>query len=641
MYSPAKSAVCWLVLYACLTLVPPGFADDTNAAAQDYIIKVFGADDGLTEGSVTDVAQSPEGYLWIGTLFGSVLRFDGTRFVSYDSASTPEFSLKWGVPRFMPGKDGTLWICMYDGGMTAWDQHGFHPVLTNTNQPDRLLWSTPGAATFAYLDGRLLAGKKTGEQWSWQTVSQPALAAPGQHCADAEGRIWYLQTSNQIGIWSEQGTVTLPLAPGFKDQTIKVLTADKQDRIWIGTDKMLAVWETNHFEIMTPTNGEAELNVKRIVFAGGDSIWVEANGKMRRCVGRQWRAESGDWNIELGRRQSLRFLHGDAEGGLWTSAGDLGLIHIAPDGGLRQLTTRDGLPNNTIRFACEDHEGNIWTGYERGGLVQVHRRLFRSIGRNEGLSDSLVNTVSGGKNGVVWIGTHNGEVGRYENGVCTNLVLPGRARAQDSCVAVAADGRVWIGAQGAGLVAYEGGHMRTIATQAQLQGGQPQAVYPRLLVPAGDGRLWVGTLFSIICVSNNNLMFAYSSQTVGEHPTALAEAADGTIWAGTLAGMLLRWDGTKFTTLEPPDRSSLGRIWALWPTPDGGLWAGTEEGGLLHWSNGQFHRYTMQDGLPSDSIVQILGMLPVICGWEHGQALSASSPLPARNLSGVNSTSCR
>ncbi|HSY18314.1 MAG TPA: ATP-binding protein, partial [Candidatus Acidoferrales bacterium] len=119
--------------------------------------------------------------------------------------------------------------------------------------------------------------------------------------------------------------------------------------------------------------------------------------------------------------------------------------------------------------------------------------------------------------------------------------------------------------------------------------------------------LWVGTLFSIICLSNSNLTFEYSSQTVGDHPTALAEAPDGTIWAGTLAGTLLRWDGAKFITLVPPDRNSLGRIWALWPTADDGVWAGTEEGGLLHWSNGQFRRYTVQDGLPSDSIVQILG----------------------------------
>ena len=82
---------------------------------------------------------------------------------------------------------------------------------------------------------------------------------------------------------------------------------------------------------------------------------------------------------------------------------------------------------------------------------------------------------------------------------------------------------------------------------------------------------------------------------------------DGTIWAGTLDGLLLHWDGKHFVPLAPPDRDSLGRIWALWAAPDNSLWAGTEEGGLLHWSNGQFFRYTTKNGLPSDSVVQILG----------------------------------
>jgi signal transduction histidine kinase/streptogramin lyase len=139
-----------------------------------------------------------------------------------------------------------------------------------------------------------------------------------------------------------------------------------------------------------------------------------------------------------------------------------------------------------------------------------------------------------------------------------------------------------------------------------------------MLLPQKDGGLWVGTLWSIIRVTSGNtnapispsnarLNFEYVSQTVGGHPTALAEAADGTIWAGTLDGFLMRWDGRQFVPLEPPDRKSLGRIWALWPAPDGSLWAGTEQGGLLHWHDGQFFRYTTQNGLPSDSIVQILG----------------------------------
>ena len=195
----------------------------------------------------------------------------------------------------------------------------------------------------------------------------------------------------------------------------------------------------------------------------------------------------------------------------------------------------------------------------------------------------------------------SGIVGRYKDGLCTDIVLPSPARPQDSCIAADDRGQLWLGAKGVGLLQFQAGQMRLIATESQLRG------YPSLLFPERDGRLWVGTLLSIICVSNTNLSFEYISQTWGGHPTALAEAVDGTIWAGTLNGLLLHWDGKKFVSLEPPDHSSLGRIWALWPATDGSLWAGTENGGLLHWSNGRFYRYTMKNGLPSDSIVQIIG----------------------------------
>ena len=598
----------WMPLLCLMgSLAALGAEDDSEG--QYYTVKVWGADDGLTEGSVTDVAQTPEGYLWVGTVFGSVLRFDGTRFVSYNSANTPEFLQKWGVPRLMVDQTGMLWISMVDGGMTTWDKQGFRSALTSTNEPDHLLWSAPGKVIFVYDSvGKLLSGRKRGNQWDWETVTLTGDLPQGQPCADAEGCVWYLRGDHEIGMWNGQEIQTIPLTSPFAGQQIKVLTTDGQGHIWIGTDQALAEWQKDHFEVMTPTNGESYLIVKRIVPSGDGSLWVEANGRMRRCAGRQWVAESEGWNRELGRFNALRFLHGDADDGLWSSVGDLGLIHVLADGTFHRLTTRDGLPSNTIHWAYQDHDGNTWTGYERGGLVQVRRRLFQSIGKEEGLNDSLVNTVCEDAQGRVWIGLHSGAVGCYENGVCTNFALPRISRPQDSCVAPDAQGRVWIGAQGGGLFLCETGRIERVITPAQLQ-TQPQLQgYPRLLLPGRDGRLWVGTLWSIVSVTNEKPTIEYTAQTTDEHPTALAEAADGTIWAGTLAGFLLRWDGRQFApVLEPPERSSLGRIWALWPEPDGGLWAGTEEGGLLHWSNGRFHRYTTRDGLPSDSIVQVQG----------------------------------
>ncbi|HEY1663700.1 MAG TPA: triple tyrosine motif-containing protein [Verrucomicrobiae bacterium] len=599
MHPAAKNLVQLWALLICV--LPLAVAADDNVdnvdSSRDYVIKVWGPDDGLAEDSVTDVAQTPEGYLWAGTLFGSVLRFDGTHFVSYNSANTPQFSLKWGVPRLMVGREGTLWISMYDGGLTAWDKDGFHSMLTSTNRPDDLLWSAPGKVIFVVSDTNLLTGQKIMGLWNWRLATPPEGLPHPQFCADAAGNILYLRADNQIGIWNG----ALPGAVGIENQTIKTLAADQSGNVWVGTDQTLAQWQTDHFVTMNPTNGESLLNVKRIIPAGGSNLWVEANGRMRCCQGRQWVAESESWNLEMSRRKSLRFFLGDRDGGFWTSTGDLGLVHVAANGRLSQITTRDGLPSNTIQFAYEDHDGDIWTGYDRGGLVQVRRRLFQNVGRAEGLNDSLINTVSEDTHGALWIGTHSGAVACYRDGLCTNVLLPELARAQDSCAAADTNGRIWIGAQNVGLLTLQDGQVRTIATEEQLQG------YPRILLPARDGRLWLGTLWSIVCVSNGNFTIEYTSQAVGGHPTALAEAADGTIWAGTLDGSLLRWDGGQFVTLEPPDKNSLGRIWALWPMNDGSLWAGTEEGGLLHWSHGKFFRYTTRNGLPSNSIEEVLG----------------------------------
>ena len=185
------------MLFFCLALPPVVSAELGELAGPDYVVKVWGADEGLTEGSVTDIAQTPEGYLWIGTLFGSVLRFDGMRFVRYNSANTPEFLLKWGIPRLTVDRGGTLWISMHDGGMTTWDQQGFHSMFSSTNQPDHLLWSAPGRVIFVFGDGRLLSGNETGGQWAWQTVTLPDALPQPQCCADADGQIWYLRAENK------------------------------------------------------------------------------------------------------------------------------------------------------------------------------------------------------------------------------------------------------------------------------------------------------------------------------------------------------------------------------------------------------------------------------------------------------------
>jgi len=53
-----------------------------------YTRRVWLAPDGLPEQTVQAFAQTPDGYLWIGTT-GGLLRFDGAHFTVFDRQNSP------------------------------------------------------------------------------------------------------------------------------------------------------------------------------------------------------------------------------------------------------------------------------------------------------------------------------------------------------------------------------------------------------------------------------------------------------------------------------------------------------------------------------------------------------------------------
>ena len=82
-------------------------------AAVGYLIDVWDTEDGLPNSTVTAVAQTPDGYLWVGTYDG-LARFDGVRFVTFDPGNTPELRHA-RVQALYVDTSGTLWIDTYPG----------------------------------------------------------------------------------------------------------------------------------------------------------------------------------------------------------------------------------------------------------------------------------------------------------------------------------------------------------------------------------------------------------------------------------------------------------------------------------------------------------------------------------------------
>ena len=564
-----------------------------TAAGGQYIVNTYGADEGLPQNSVMSAVQTPDGYLWIGTLMGGVSRYDGVRFVNFDLEGLPGHG-PTQVNRLFADAVGRLWVNTFFG-LLRYDEGRFVSEVPKEMSRElrlgRVAFSSSNEVVFTMSQPKLLQGNlNTNGFWTWNFISLPA-AANNSFCQfDADGVIWYLRTDNHLGRLKNGALEIVGPENGLPDMTLNVLALDQTGKLWVGADGGLAIWETNHFISVVPTNGPSKISVKGIYPGKKDDLWVLADHKLRRLSDGRWVAETPelkdypDW-------KSSWWGGADGNSGLWIIPSRFGLLHVDEQGQVERITTAEGLPSNLLRFLFVDREGLLWTGCDRGGLVKISRPLFHHISKAEGLADTVVTSVCEDMSGVVWIGTASGVLGRWENGVCTNLTLPSRGRyCQNLVVYPDREGKLWIATEGSGVFTYEQGEFKAVPLDLGL-------AVVRMIHEDHVGRIWIGTKDSLYFLENGKWTLARSQGSDwNDFLGGIAETDDGMLWVGVDGGYLLRYDGKEFKTILLPATIPASRLWTLWPANENGLWIGTYASGLLKFEENKFEQYFLRAG---------------------------------------------
>src|SRR6202023_1794142 len=73
--------------------------------------------DGFAKGAINAIAQTADGYLWLGTEFG-LYRFDGVRAVPWPPPPNDQLPRDY-ILRLLAARDGTLWIGSVKG-LASW-----------------------------------------------------------------------------------------------------------------------------------------------------------------------------------------------------------------------------------------------------------------------------------------------------------------------------------------------------------------------------------------------------------------------------------------------------------------------------------------------------------------------------------------
>ncbi len=96
---------------------------DPRRLLSQYRTQVWGTAEGLPSMSVAVIAQTPDGYLWVGTTEG-LARFDGNRFFVFDRSNTPAFRLN-EIRALCVDRSGILWVGFAGGGLARFERDHF------------------------------------------------------------------------------------------------------------------------------------------------------------------------------------------------------------------------------------------------------------------------------------------------------------------------------------------------------------------------------------------------------------------------------------------------------------------------------------------------------------------------------------
>jgi len=311
----------------------------------------------------------------------------------------------------------------------------------------------------------------------------------------------------------------------------------------------------------------------------------------------------------------------DHGGALWLGTSDAGLSCWYNDH-FATLTTRDGLPANSITALSEDNFGRLWIGTDSGLVLWQNARLS-PLAAAEPFKGLRISTLSKDRNGIIWLGVKGAGIFHFSNDQFTRLTddsvedllkdshsllidhadriwlaagedfvlcrdggqwhryrIPRHeAKSSVSTLAEESDGTIWAGSAGGGLLQFKDTRFAASPAGTGLAGNSVHS-----LLTDREGHLWIGTEAGLNRLRRKVLVTLSQTDGFGIGAAqSLAEVMPGIIWAAKSNGGLYRWDGKGFNRLSAAGLSAReSEVSTLLVSPSGFCWVATTNSLLLY-----------------------------------------------------------
>jgi ligand-binding sensor domain-containing protein/class 3 adenylate cyclase len=621
------------ILSAAAFIPAPAGADSVGkpeaSFLSDYVSRIWSTSDGLPGNTVTDIVQTSDGYIYMGSYEG-LIRFDGIDFeisnrntnsklgfiaartVFQDSGNrlwvgsndegvfciekknVTAFSTQDGLPNdsirsFAEDPDHNIWVATSSGVVYITPENKIgHPRWEDPSNPDRSslilslycdtagrIWITtpaPGGiyCLAAHRGFSRYTGILPGENYVVTAVSQ-----------DSDGGFFFgTQTGKIIKVCPDGNVVYTVSFPKSKSAAVQTIFADKDGKIWFGTDGGIAILSDGRLFYYTEADGLADNNVNDIMQDREGNMWfvTDRGGVQKMRIGRfktitlpttiNAIAEGPDGRVWLGGDDGLycfsNFVYEEnsatqycknvrirdvgftRDGALLVSTyAKLGQLLMTPDMQITSWTETDGLSGNKVRVALEAENGDLYVGTTTGlSIINRTSGTITNLTTEDGLPKDYIMCLFQNDDGSLWVGTDSGGIAvlnsdnkierilNSDNGLAGDVIFK---------ILKGPEGSLWI-CTGSGLTCYKNGRFFTYNTANGL--GQ-DAVFQVLFDYSGN--MWMTSNKGVSAVKSADMNALADGKAVQLNPKFYTQN-DG-----------LRSEGVTSTSLSMKD--SLGRIW--------------------------------------------------------------------------------
>lgn len=630
-------------------------------AAQPYIMKRLGIEQGLSNSYVISITQDKQGFLWFATEEG-LNKFDGTRFITYYK-NDPSQKNNQGITGnelnklYADTERPIIWIATQRDGLNAYNYHSqtFTAYQNDPKDPHSLTTNdvtdiTPSAQSkdglwiCTYYRGIDYLDIPSGQFTHYNKKTIPALSSE-QTWTMLDGGDGYLYIGHvncgmSILSLKDKSVRNFRNEPGnpasLPGDEVRSILKDSNGNMWIGTDGGLALFNTvtqsfitfrdnpndkhgtlssrifsikqfndNKLWIASELNGIAIIDLKQSLFLSPEQITFEY-------------LQEGDDNRSLA-SATARYIYQDSFNNIWIGTWGGGINFISSEPPLfttysySPLTnTENSLNNKVVSSICTDYQGRLWLGTDGGGVNVFEKDKRIAIHRKESgeLQSNFVQAALRDSKGNLWFGTFQGSVSYFNSRTNSFHQLSPMNRNDLDVRTFYEDTHhnIWIGCND-GIFVLDPNTMKVIhhyhTSNSELRGN-----FIRSISQDEKGRFWIGTFgdgMSIYTPDFRRIKTfvqreGFCSNTVNQ----IYRDNRNRMWIATGEGLVCfsSIETLTYKTYQRKDGLVNTYIQAVTEDQKGNIWFSTNRGiGCYVTDKNSFHHYGHSDDVPAGNFM--------------------------------------